>query len=78
LQAASTGSAALDPHPLNWVEGTQNTYALCFVRIKTAQRYAHLSHDTLLDATNSVNSALGGMFVPMVSASPAAQVQLVQ
>jgi hypothetical protein len=41
-------------------------------------RYAHLSHDTLLDATNSVNTALGGMFVPMVSASPAAQVQLVQ
>jgi len=47
-------------------------------QIKTTQRYAHLSHDTLLDATNSVNSALGGMFVPMVSASPAAQVQLVQ
>jgi integrase len=39
-------------------------------QIKTTQRYAHLSHDTLLDATNSVNTALGGMFVPMVSASP--------
>jgi integrase len=47
-------------------------------QIKTTQRYAHLSHDTLLDATNSVNTTLGGMFVPMVSASPAAQVQLVQ
>ena len=47
-------------------------------QIKTTQRYAHLSHDTLLDATNSVNTALGGMFVPMVSASSAAQVQLVQ
>ena len=34
-------------------------------QIKTTQRYAHLSHDTLLDATNSVNKALGGMFVPM-------------
>jgi hypothetical protein len=33
---------------------------------------------TLLAATNSVNSALGGMFMPMVSASPAGQVQLVQ
>jgi hypothetical protein len=31
-----------------------------------------------LDATNSVNTALGGMFMPMVSASPAVQVQLVQ
>ena len=47
-------------------------------QIKTTQRYAHLSHDTLLDATNSVNSAVGGRFVPMVSASPAVQVQLVQ
>jgi integrase len=47
-------------------------------QIKTTQRYAHLSHDTLLDATNSVNAALGGMFVPMASASPAAQIQLVQ
>jgi len=47
-------------------------------QIKTTQRYAHLSHDTLLDATNSVNTALGGMFVPMVSASPAGQVRLAQ
>jgi hypothetical protein len=37
---------------------------------RTFQRYAHLSHDTLLAATNSVNTALGGMFMPMVSASP--------
>lgn len=34
-------------------------------QIKTTQRYAHLSHDTLLDATNSVNTTLAGMFVPM-------------
>ena len=44
-------------------------------QVKTTQRYAHLSHDTLLDATNSVNTALGGMFMPpvmMVQVSPAA------
>jgi integrase len=41
-------------------------------QIKTTQRYAHLSHDTLLDATNTVNTTLAGMFVPMVSALPAA------
>ena len=41
-------------------------------QIKTTQRYAHLSHDTLLDATNSVNTTLGGMFVPMVLAVPTA------
>ena len=34
-------------------------------QIKTTQRYAHLSHDTLLDATNSVTLALGGMFMSM-------------
>jgi integrase len=38
-------------------------------QIKTTQRYAHLSHDTLLDATNSVNTTLGGMFMPMVQHS---------
>ena len=53
-------------------------HILGHTQVKTTQRYAHLSHDTLLDATNSVNTVLGGMFVPMVSASPAAQVQLVQ
>jgi integrase len=53
-------------------------HILGHTQVKTTQRYAHLSHDTLLDATNSVNTALGGMFMPMVSASPAAQVQLVR
>ena len=53
-------------------------HILGHTQVKTTQRYAHLSHDTLLDATNSVNTALGGMFVPMVSASPVAQAQLVQ
>jgi site-specific recombinase XerD len=47
-------------------------------QIKTTQRYAHLSHDTLLDATNSVNTALGGMFMPMVPTVSASPVQLVQ
>jgi len=45
-------------------------------QIKTTQRYAHLSHDTLMDATNSVNTALSGMFAPIVSASTGGQVQL--
>jgi site-specific recombinase XerD len=51
---------------------------LSHTQVKTTQRYAHLSHDTLLNATNSVNTALGGMFVPMVSASPAGQTLLAQ
>lgn len=51
-------------------------HLLGHTQIKTTQRYSHLSQDTLLDATNSVNTALGGMFAPMVSASPAVQVQL--
>ena len=53
-------------------------HILGHTQVKTTQRYAHLSHDTLLDATNSVNSALGGMFVPMVSASPAGATLLAQ
>jgi integrase len=32
----------------------------------TTQRYAHLSPDTLLAATNSVHKALGNMFVPRI------------
>jgi integrase len=53
-------------------------HILGHTQVKTTQRYSHLSHDTLLAATNSVNTALGGMFMPMVSAGPAGQVQLVQ
>jgi hypothetical protein len=37
-----------------------------------------LSQDTLLAAADSATMALGGMFVPMVSASPTVQVQLIQ
>jgi len=40
-------------------------HILGHTQVKTTQRYAHLSHDTLLAATNSVNTALGGMFMPM-------------
>jgi len=47
-------------------------HILGHTQVKTTQRYAHLSHDTLLDATNSVNTTLAGMFVPMVSAQLAA------
>ena len=53
-------------------------HILGHTQVKTTQRYAHLSHDTLMDTTNSVNTALGGMFMPMVSASPATLVHLVQ
>ena len=42
-------------------------HLLGHTQIKTTQRYSHLSQDTLLDASNSVNTALGGMFVPTLS-----------
>ena len=34
-------------------------------QIKTTQRYAHLSHDTLLDASNAVTRAVGHLFSPV-------------
>ena len=40
-------------------------HLLGHTQIKTTQRYSHLSQDTLLDATNSVNKTLGEMFMPM-------------
>jgi site-specific recombinase XerD len=33
-------------------------------QVKTTQRYAHLSHDTLLDAANSATRALDGYMLP--------------
>jgi site-specific recombinase XerD len=33
-------------------------------QVKTTQRYAHLSHDTLLDAANSATQALQGTMLP--------------
>jgi integrase len=41
-------------------------------QIKTTQRYAHLSQDTLLAAANAATKAVGGVMLPMVSAVPAA------
>ena len=42
-------------------------------QVATTQRYAHLSPDTLLAATNSVHKALGNMFLPRLS--PATMIQ---
>ena len=53
-------------------------HLLGHTQIKTTQRYSHLSQDTLLDATNSVNTTLGGMFMPTLSATPVGQAQLAQ
>jgi len=53
-------------------------HLLGHTQIKTTQRYSHLSQHTLLDASNAATRAVGGMFLPMRSASPATQVQLVQ
>ena len=50
-------------------------HLLGHTQIKTTQRYSHLSQHTLLDASNAATRAVGGMFLPMVSASPATQVQ---
>jgi len=47
-------------------------------QVKTTQRYAHLSQDTLLAAANAAALAVGAVMMPMVSVSPAAQVQLFQ
>ena len=53
-------------------------HLLGHTQIKTTQRYSHLSQHTLLDASNAATRAVGGMFLPMVSASPAIQAQFVQ
>jgi integrase len=42
-------------------------------QVATTQRYAHLSPDTRLAATNSVHKALGNMFLPRLS--PATLIQ---
>ncbi len=54
-------------------------------QVKTTQRYAHLSHDTLLDASNAATRAIGHLFqsggtVPLVTVVPSrvALVTLVQ
>jgi len=45
-------------------------HILGHTQVKTTQRYAHLSQDTLLAAANSATAALGAAMMPMVSASP--------
>jgi len=37
-------------------------------QVKTTQRYAHLSKDTLLDASNAATRAVGHLFMPVVAA----------
>jgi integrase len=37
-------------------------------QVKTTQRYAHLSQDTLLDASNAATRAVGHLFMPVVAA----------
>jgi integrase len=44
-------------------------HILGHTQVKTTQRYAHLSHDTLLDATNSATLALGAAMRPMAQPS---------
>jgi integrase len=44
-------------------------------QIKTTQRYAHLSHDTLLAATNAATAPLGLMMVQPPAAIPAASIR---
>jgi integrase len=43
-------------------------HILGHTQVSTTQRYAHLSPDTLLDASNSVHQILLGMFVPSLAA----------
>lgn len=43
-------------------------HILGHTQVSTTQRYAHLSPDTLLDAVNSVNKTLGGMFAARANA----------
>lgn len=46
-------------------------HLLGHTQIKTTQRYSHLSQDTLLDASNAVTRAVGHLFTPVASSSPA-------
>lgn len=47
-------------------------------QVKTTQRYAHLSRQTLLDATNAAVNSLGTAFMPAIMAAPDTSVVLVQ
>jgi hypothetical protein len=41
-------------------------FTLGHTQVKTTQRYAHLSQDTLLAAANSATTALGAAMMPVV------------
>jgi integrase len=43
-------------------------HILGHTQVKTTQRYAHLSQDTLLDASNAATRAVGHLFMPVVAA----------
>jgi integrase len=43
-------------------------HILGHTQVKTTQRYAHLSKDTLLDASNAATRAVGHLFMPVVAA----------
>lgn len=42
-------------------------HILGHTQVKTTQRYAHLSQDTLLDAANAATRAMGAVMLPVVS-----------
>jgi len=46
-------------------------HLLGHTQVKTTQRYAHLSQDTLLAASNAATRALDGYMMPVVTAMPA-------
>jgi integrase len=45
-------------------------------QVKTTQRYAHLSQDTLLDAANAATRAVGSVMLPGVIQPPAKSLQI--
>jgi len=47
-----------------FVKSYEVQHILGHTQVKTTQRYAHLSKDTLLDASNAAVSALGSAFSP--------------
>lgn len=49
-------------------------HILGHTQVKTTQRYAHLSQDTLLDASNAATRAVGHLFMPVVTTAAMAVV----
>jgi integrase len=45
-------------------------HILGHTQVKTTQRYAHLSHETLVDAANAANKVVGHLFMPLVLVEP--------